>query len=87
MGPDKEPKPEILQHFTAWGHQERDKWRPGWRSKAGDRPRSGGKCVELVLGGYGVRKGKEKWEAAREGVWGCLRISNFFLRTMGPHAQ
>ena len=35
----------------------------------------------------GWEQGKRNGEAAREGVWGCLRISHFSLRTTGPHAQ
>lgn len=35
----------------------------------------------------GWEQGKRNGEVASRGVWGCLRISDFFLRTMGPHVQ
>lgn len=35
----------------------------------------------------GWEQGKRSAEAASEGVWGCLRISHFSLRTTGPHTQ
>lgn len=46
-----------------------------------------GKCVVLALGGCGVRTGREKRGGCQGRCWGCMRISDFSLGTVYPHAQ